>query len=171
MPTLDDILVPLGQHRADTQATLESLASCRQRVDDSAKRLEGPQAACEYLDFFSGFFTEAAAILDRLLVELPQGVQRAHVEALRQIASNAAIEQRRSVKFRDKWVNRPLPYEDVRPLLNQILDDVRDRLTACRELNATADQLMTVGGLAAPATGEDGRALDRRELFTKWFGR
>lgn len=167
----DDIKVRLHQMRADTQATLESLASCRRRVDESAKRLESPQAAYEHIDFFSGFFTEAAAILDRLLVELPQGAQHVHVEALRHIAGNAAVEQRRSGKFRDKWINRPLPYEDVRPLLNQISNDARERLAAYRELNAVADELTAMGGLGAEPAETDGRALDRRELFTKWFGR
>jgi hypothetical protein len=171
MQTLDDLLLDLGRRRVETQATLESLASCRQRVDESAKRLESPQAVYEYIDFFSGFFTEAASILDRLVAELPQGAQRPHVEALRQIASNAAVEQRRPLQFRDKWINRPLPHEDVRPLLNQISNDSRDGLTAFRQLNAAADALMTIAGLAPRPAADEGRALDRRELFTKWFGR
>jgi hypothetical protein len=38
-------------------------------------------------------------------------------------------------------------------------------------LNAAADELVTIGGLTAQPAADESRALDRRELFTKWFGR
>lgn len=167
----------LSQWRADTLETLDALSVCRQRVEESAKRLESPQAVVEYIDFFSGFLTEAAGILERVASDLPQGLQRTHVDALRQLASNAAVEQRRILKFRDKWINRPLPYEDVRPLLNQIASATRDRLADYRQLNDAAARLEQIAGPEptppgdAGDAGDDRRALDRRALFTKWFGR
>ena len=72
-----------------------------------------PDAALEYIDFFTDVFSRAAADLERVVAEVPQGVQRAHVDMLRQIASNAAAEQRRCLLFRDKWISRPLPYEQI----------------------------------------------------------
>jgi hypothetical protein len=167
---LEDLLSRAGEARARAQSTIDALAACRQRVDERERRLESPQAARELVDFFAGFFAEAVAILDRVIAELAEAAQPAHVEALRQIASNAAAEQRRNLKFRDKWINRPLPYEDVRPLLNELSNAVRDGLAAGRDLHALADDLAALLPPPGPAT-PDGRPLDRRALFTKWFGR
>lgn len=171
MQTLDDVLLILGRLRGDTGETIDALAALRAQVEESSRRLESPQAALEFIDFFSGFFTEAVSALACVHDELPQGVQRAHLDALRQIASNAAVEQRRGLTFRDKTINRPLPYEDVRPLLNRISIAVRDRLASYRDLNALADELAAIGGIGTQPADEDGRTLDRRALFTKWFGR
>jgi hypothetical protein len=169
--SLDEIALHLSQWRADTLETIDALSVCRERVEESAKRLESPQAVFEYIDFFSGFLTEAAGIFARVASDLQQELQRTHVDALRQLASNAAVEQRRILKFRDKWINRPLPYEDVRPLLNQISCATRDRLAAYRPLNDTAARLAQIAGLKPATPDDDGRTLDRRALFTKWFGR
>jgi hypothetical protein len=166
----EDLLVRAGDARARTQAAIDALAAGRQRVEEHAKRLESPQAAHELIDFFTGFFSEALAILDRLAGELADGREAAQVEALRQVASNAAAEQRRSLRFRDKWINRPLPYEDVRPLLNELSMAVRDGLASCRDLNGLADEIAALLP-PGPSAASDGRSLDRRELFTKFFGR
>jgi hypothetical protein len=174
--SLDEIVMRLSQWRADTLETIDALSVCRHRVEESAKRLESPQAVFEYIDFFSVFLIEAAGILERAASDLPKG-QRTHVDALRQLASNAALEQRRILKFRDKWINRPLPYEDVRPLLNRISGVTRDQLAAYRPLNDAAARLGQIAGLEPTPPGDAGdaggdrRALDRRALFTKWFGR
>ena len=171
METVDQVLVHLGRSRDETQAALDALAALRARAEESAARLESPNAVLEFIDFFTGFFTEAAATFHRVAGELVTGPSRAHVDALRQIASNAAAEQRRVLRFRDKWINRPLPYEDVRPLLTDISNQARDRLAACRDLGAAADLLDRLAAADAPAPADEGRALGRRELFTKWFGR
>jgi hypothetical protein len=160
----------LERSRDDTRATLQTLAALRARVEAVSARLESPAAVLEFIDFFSGFFVEAAATFDRLIAELELNPERRHAEALRQLASNAAVEQRRGLKFRDKWINRPLPYEDVRPLLSEISNHTGQQLTAYRDLNLAAAELDEVAGPAVPAADE-GRPLDRRQLFTKWFGR
>ena len=68
-----------------------------------------------------------------------QGVRDAHTSTrLRQIASNSAAEQRRCLMFRDKWINKPLPHERMRPLLNDISVTTRDQLTAFRDLTNAA---------------------------------
>ena len=86
-------------------------------------------------------------------------------------ASNAAVEQRRCLQFRDKWINRPLPYEDVRPLLTEIVNAAANRLTGYHELTPIANELDALARLIQPPQAQDGRPLDRRQLFTKWFGR
>jgi hypothetical protein len=167
--SLDDIVEQLQRSRSDTLETIELLRSSRQQIEEHAKQLEGPAAALEYIDFFLDFFTGAAGDLDRMSAELPGGLTRAHLDLLRQIASNASIEQRRCLMFRDKWINKPLPDERMRPLLNQLSTDSRDQLAAYRNLGNAA---VTLEALAGPEHGSgDDRKLDRRALFTRWFGR
>ena len=76
----------------------------------------------------------------------------------------------RCLQFRDKWINRPLPYEDVRPLLTEIVNATANRLATYRGLTPIADELDVLVRLIHPAP-EEHRPLDRRQLFTKWFGR
>lgn len=169
--TIDDVIEQLARARGEVSESIEVLRASRSRVETDAPKLESPRAVMEYLDFFIGFFLSAAADLDHVIAELPHAPSRAGVDSLRQIASNSAAEQRRCLMFRDKWINKPLPYEDMRPLLNQISVDSRDQLTAFRNLNIAADHLdKLVSPPPPPAAPPDGK-LDRRALFTRWFGR
>ena len=111
---VDDILAHLRAWNANTLETIESLRVARQGVEEHAGQFESPDAVLEYIVFFVDVFSRAAADLERVVAEVPQGVLRAHVDMLRQIASNAAAEQRRCLLFRDKWISRPLPYEQIR---------------------------------------------------------
>ena len=166
-----DIQVLLEQRQGEAQAAVESLATLRQRTEESSKRLESPQGILQFIDFFSMFFADAAAVFERIKAEVAQAPQAAHAEALRQVASNAALEQRRCLQFRDKWINRPLPYEDVRPMLTEIVNAAANRLTGYHELTPIANELDALARLIQPQQAPDGRPLDRRQLFTKWFGR
>jgi len=166
---LDDIVEQLQRSRSDTLETMEVLRSSRRQIEEHAKQLEGPSAALEYVDFFLEFFTGAAASLERMSAELPRGLTSAHLDLLRQIASNASIEQRRCLMFRDKWINKPLPDERMRPLLNQLSTDSRDQLADYRTLSNAAASLQALAG--PDETSTDDRKLDRRALFTRWFGR
>src|SRR6185436_2455376 len=94
----------------------------------------------QFIDFFATFFADAVAVFERVRAELQQPPQGVHAEALRQVASNAALEQRRCLQFRDKWINRPLPYEDVRPLLTEIVNLATNGLAAFRDLTPIADE-------------------------------
>ena len=167
---VDDILEHLRAWVAGTRDTIESLRAARQGVEEHAGQFESPDAVLEYIAFFEEAFSRSAADLERVVAEVPQGVHRAHVDTLRQIASNASAEQRRCLLFRDKWISRPLPYEQIRPLLNQIAADTREQLGDYGELRQAAARLEE---LAGPEAGprDEGRTLDRRALFTRWFGR
>jgi hypothetical protein len=168
--SLEEVLEHFSQLQTTTTDGIDALRALRDRVAENEKKLESPKAVYEYIDFFTGFFSQASGEVDRIGREVPSAADRAHLEALRQLASNAAVEQRRSLQFRDKWINRPLPYEDVRPLLTEIANVTRDLINRYRDLTTEAGQLET---LVAPPPEQpaDGKPLDRRELFTKWFGR
>ena len=155
--------------RSDALATLELLHGYRQQVDEDASALENPKAVIEYIDFFSDLVNRAADECQRMAAELSEGVTHALVDALRQLASNSAAEQRRCLSFRDKWINKPLRDERMRPLLNEISVTTRDQLTAFRDLNEVATRLEELMKPAAPPAPEDKKAFDRRALFTRLF--
>jgi len=157
-----DIQVALEQWQGEAQAAADSFATLRQRTEESSQRLESPQGILQFIDFFSMFFADAAAVFERIKAEVAQAPQPVHAEALRQVTSNAALEQRRCLQFRDKWINRPL--------LTEIVNAAANRLTGYHELTPIANELDSLARLIQPQA-QDGRPLDRRQLFTKWFGR
>ena len=169
MSELDDILEHLRRTRSESLETIDLLRASRLKAEEQAPQLESPKAVLEYIDVFMKMFDEGAAELERVIEELPEGLKREHLDALRQVASNGAVEQRRCLMFRDKWINRPLPYEQVRGLLNQISVDSRDQLTSYRSLSHAADRLEKMAG--ADPKPPDSDKLDRRALFTRWFGK
>jgi hypothetical protein len=169
MTELDDILEHLRRIRSESLETADVLRTAKQQAEEQSKKLESPKAVFEYVDFFAGMFTSGAEDLGRIIDEIPSGIQPGHLDTLRQLASNASVEQRRCLMFRDKWINRPLPYEEVRGLLNQISVDSRDQLTAYKSLANAVEGLQEMNG--AEPQGTEGAKLDRRALFTRWFGK
>ena len=73
---------------SDTLETIELLRASRQQIEDQSALLESPKAILEYIDFFVDLLTRAAIDLERIAAELPGGPSRAHLDALRQMASN-----------------------------------------------------------------------------------
>ena len=169
-PTVDSVVEQLGQRRADALNTLEMLRGHRARVVEQTGQFENPKIVLEYVDFFVGAIEEVVAAIDRVSDELRQRVQRAHIDLLRQIASNCRVEQRRCLIFRDKCINRPLPNEQMRPLLNDISVTTRDQLTAFYDFNNAAAKLEQIINTIEPEPEPDPRkTLGRRQLFTRLF--
>jgi hypothetical protein len=165
MMTIEALMEELRVRHEGAARTAATLRDLKAQVEDSATQLENPNAAREYIDFFADFFGRAAAELEQIAGQLADGIQPAHVDALRQIANNSAAEQRRAGIFRDKWINRPLPYETVRPMLNAISNASRDEIAALRTL---ADAAAAI----EPSVGQpqsDSGTLGRRQLFTRLF--
>lgn len=167
-PTVNEVIEQLAQRRTDAQNTLELLRAQRDRVEAEQAFLENPQVVREYLDFFLGAIAEVVAEIERISAELPEGVRRAHIDVLRQIASNCRVEQRRCLVFRDKCINRPLSHEKMRPLLNDISVTTRDQLTAFFDLGNAASRLELAVNTAEP-TPDPRLTLNRRALFTRFF--
>ena len=166
--TPDRAIEQLGRWRTDARSTLDVLAGYRTQIDGHAQALENPQAVLAYLDAFADIIGRASSDCERLGAELVQGVGRAHVETLRAMAAAGAAEQPRCLVFRDKWINKPLRQEGMRPLLNDISVTTRDQLTAFRELDAVAAMLDDLIGPEAPPQDEK-KGFDRRALFTRLF--
>jgi hypothetical protein len=163
---VDEIISRLTGEQARASGAIESLRASREQVAAGERKLEGPNAAFEYIDFFLGFFHHGSEELGRVAASLATGLHRPDLEAIRQLASNSAAEQRRLVQFRDKWVNKPLPYEEMRALLTSISDVARQQLEAFRGLT----EVVTV---LEPALVEreqqENKSFDRRALFQRLF--
>jgi hypothetical protein len=167
--SIEEIVGHLQLWRTDTIAAVDALAAARSAAAESSRQLESPQAVFEHVDVFSELFARTASELERLTEQLPKRLEREHADALAQIASNAAAEERRCLAFRDKWINRPLPYEQVRPLLNRISSEVSGQLADFRELRHLAARLRALAEAGAPPRTASG--VGRRELFNRLLGR
>lgn len=168
----DHLRTHLAQWRADTAATRARLEELRQQIDAGSRQLENPRAAYEYIDFFGTVLDRAREDLDAVLHAMPDALGPGHADLLRQIAATAAAEQRRTVMFRDKWVNKPLPYEQMRPVLTQLASEVRDQLADYKDLVLAAAKLTELLPPPAPLEPDpppasEERGFDRRALFTK----
>jgi hypothetical protein len=164
--TIEALMEELRGRHEGAQRAAVALRELRGQVEAGAQQLEGPNAARDYIDFFVDLFDRAAQEIEQIAREIADGVQPAHVDALRQIANNSAAEQRRAGMFRDKWVNKPLPYETMRPLLTAISNTTRDEIAALRALVETAAALQPSLGKTEES---DSKGLDRRQLFTRLF--
>jgi len=167
LPTIEDLIEQLQRIQAGATAAIESLESDRLEIESNTSKLEGPVAALEYVDFFAGFFTHVSRECARIAEELSSGVRKGSVDVLRQLARNSAGEQRRCLQYRDKWINKPLAYEAMRPLLNSISLVTRDQLVAFRTLGDIATELDKSAGFQEPR--DEGKTLDRRALLTRLF--
>jgi hypothetical protein len=166
--SLDQVLDRLRACRAGTLASVQALTALGVEAAAQEKHLESPAGVREYLAYFLDLFGRIVVDLDRVVAEMARAPKRRHVEEIRQIASNAGADSRRCLQFRDKWINRPLPYEQVRPMLSAISNTSRDQLAAYRELFALADRLHVIAGLDQP---DRNRAIGRRALFERLIGR
>jgi len=164
-PTPHDVVEQLAARKADAVTTIETLRAHRAKVVEESAKFESPQAVLEYVDFFLPAFEEVVAACDTLSGEIVVKVQRAHIDLLRQIAANCRVEQRRCLVFRDKCINRPLPHETMRPLLNDISVTTRDQLTAFYDLNNAAAKLERIINTMEPEP-EPKRVMGRRQLFS-----
>jgi hypothetical protein len=168
---VDQVIQQVSARRADALTTLELLRGHAQQLDEQASQLENPAAIKEYVQFFVSFITRAADDCAAIAAELTtEGARSEQVATLRRIAATGMSEQRRCLLFRDKWINKPLPHEKMRPLLNDISVTTRDQLTAFRDLDAAADRLEKVLTPATPPPPPD-RTLNRRALFTRFIKR
>ena len=165
--TLDQVREHLRRWRTDVLEAVDLLHAHRAHVDAAYARLENPKAVVEYLDAFLEMFTRIGAALAEIDAALAGGPSPDSAAALRRIASDASVEQRKCVAFRDKCINRPLPYEDVRPMLNQISIDTRDQLLELQDLALAAARVDALHGIQPEPPAKD--RFDRRSLFTRFF--
>jgi hypothetical protein len=162
---MSEVADDLRRWSADAVRAAEALRSFRQRVEEQGDRLESPRAALEFIDFFTRFFTRFAAEFDRVIAGVETGIRPAEADAIRRLALASEAEARQCMLFSDKWISKPLPYEDMRPLLAAIHREVRDRLVDFRALADFAARLETMA-----ATDPSTTRYDRRAFWSRLAG-
>jgi len=164
--TLDQLIEQVSARRSDAVSTLELLEGYTQEIEANVPALENPQAIRDYLSFFTTMIGAAVADCQRIAAELTtEGGREEQVTTLRRLTEESAAEQRRCLTFRDKWINKPLPQERMRPLLNNISVTTRDQLTAFRDLGNIATRLEDLIRATTPPQEPEKRRYDRRALF------
>jgi hypothetical protein len=169
--TLEGIREQIGLLCVETAETIALLRAEREQVEGRSNLFESPKAAYEYLDFFIDLFGRIATELDRVRTELAEGVGTSHAAVIRQIANDVWIDEQRCIEFRDKWINKPLPHEEVRSLLNQISIETRDQLLDYQTLDTLADRLSLLCAPDSAASKKAQTSFNRRMLFTRLFRR
>jgi hypothetical protein len=72
--------VHLERWRDHAQAAVDTFAALRQKTEESSRRLESPPGVLQFIDFFSTFFVDAAAVFERVRAELEQAPLGVHAE-------------------------------------------------------------------------------------------
>ncbi len=161
VPLPPELLDHLQARRDEVSTALDSLRACRQRVSEASDRLESARATDDYLDAFIGLLARAENGLDTAIGDADRVRARVTADGLRRLAAGARAEERRCREFSDRWVQKPLPHEEVRPLLTQMVSIVRHQLGRLASLEDLAARIEA----AAPQV--EGR-FDRRALFERF---
>lgn len=155
------LLDQLRARRFEAQNALESLGVCRQRVDEHFAKLESAKAAAEYLDTFLDLLTRAVHGLDAIIDGGEPARPRTAADTLRRLAADAERLEPTCREFSDRWVQKPLPFEEVRPLLTQMVSVARHQLSRLRALEDVAARI------SASAPPPEASRFDRRGLFSR----
>lgn len=158
----EDILERLRLLRRDTRQAVESLTVLAERLEEIKSQLESPDAVLEYVDLSIHLIGLQADAFDRLVAEASPDMSPPLAARLRRFAASCEPEERRCREFNDRWVQKPLPSEEVRPLLERVVTEVRAQIARLRGLEGLA----TLAEASAVPTGDAGR-YDRRALFTR----
>jgi hypothetical protein len=128
----------------EARETVELLRAERSRIETGPALPAIAAADCEYLDFFIGLFEDAAGALESIGAEIASGRVTGQADRLREIVQRASDGRRRCLEFFDS-----------------ISLDIRNQLVKLQDLADLAKQIDP-----APAP-----AIDRRQLFTRFFRR
>jgi hypothetical protein len=57
---------------------------------------------------------------------MPDGLVEAHIETVKQLYESAKLEEDYAIRFKNDWVHKTLPHEEMRPLPDDIYGDTRN---------------------------------------------
>jgi hypothetical protein len=158
-----ELLEQLGARRNEISSAVDALRLCEERVRDNSGLLESPRAAAQYLTTFINLLTAVVDGVNGVVIGGEAASPRVVADTLRRLAARAEAEETRCREFSDKWVQKPLPFETVRPLLTQMVSIVRHQLGRVRALEDVANRIES----SAPPDPDAGR-FDRRTLFSRF---
>lgn len=149
---LDDIIQHLRDWERATKETIVLLQEYRVTANNKAELLENSTEIISYLSFFISLFSRYLSDLQRLLQEVPLGITEAHVEVVNQLYRSSKNEDSITVNFKNDWVYKSLPHEEMRALLDSIYAETRNLLIDYRDLSNIVPRLKTFIGVRSRPT-------------------
>lgn len=141
--TLEDITQHPRDWEKSTRETIMLLEKYRNSAEEKSGLLENPREVISYLNFFIDLFSRYLGDLQRLVREIPFGVTKAHIEIVNQLYHSSKIEDKTTVHFKNDWVYKSLPHEEMRSLLDAIYAETRNMLIDYRDLSNLVLRLKT----------------------------
>ncbi len=140
---LEDIAAHLRDWHDSTARAIEFLERQIPVSEERAKLLVNPAEVTRYVAYFIDLFKRYLADLERLVKEIPTGVQEKHVEVVSQLFNSSQAEEHYCVRFKNDFVYKPLPNEEMRPFLDDIYVETRDQLIDYKDLSNLVSRLRT----------------------------
>ena len=99
-----------------------------------------------YITYFIDRFKRYQSDLERLANEIPTGVQEKHIAIVSQLFQSSEAATRRCEQFRNDFVYKSLPHEEMRPFLDKIYGETGDQLDDYQDLSNLVPRLRTFVG-------------------------
>lgn len=141
--SLEDVHAHLRDWLANTDKTIDVLRGYREKVENESNLLKNPREVISFIDHFVDLFTRYRNDLERLMTETKNEVTASHIEIVNQLYKSSMLEEQSTIRFRDDWVYKTLPHEEMRPLLDGIYGNTRDMLIDYRDLSNLTPRLKT----------------------------
>jgi hypothetical protein len=171
--SMNDILSHLRDWRQMTTDTVATLQKLRDSVRQNPQIFEEPKEVEAYLNYFCDLFNRYAFDFGRLVMELPGGVQEAHVEIVRQLYESSRFEENHCVEFKREFITHALKNEQARPALDTIYAETRDTVIDYKDLSNLVPRLRTFVGsrpsepILQVKPGAWGISLDLRQVWAR----
>jgi hypothetical protein len=140
---LEDIQADFNGWLTNTTKTIQSLQNYRKEAKSSSALLENPTEIISFIEYFIDLFSRYENDIKRLNSEIKKEVTPSHIEIISQLYKSSKIEEQSTINFKNDWVYKALPHEEMRTLLDNIYGDVRDMLIDYKDLSNLIPRLKT----------------------------
>jgi hypothetical protein len=130
-----------------TTDTIQRLEELRKKTIANSDRLEDPSSVINYIGFWVTLFQSFVYDLKRVLNEMPNGVEKKHIEIIRQIYKRSCHEEKDSYRgFKEDHIEKDLKDESLRPLLDEVCSVSGNLLGHNINLGSISKRLVTFIG-------------------------
>lgn len=146
---LEDILQHLRDWCRHIDSSVEILEHEVRKIEKQSTSFESPEEAIAFAKYFVDLFRRYRGDLNRLIIELPNGISPAHIEIVEQLYKSSRSEDQLTVEFKHEWISRPLPQEEARSVLDTLYSSARGLLLSLKDLSNLLPRLRTFVGVPA----------------------
>jgi len=122
---LKDILYNFEKRISFSLKTISNLQKYEIQVKNNDKLIENSNCVLDFIGHFIDVFSRYNNDIRTLIHELPNGMRESHIEILNQLYESSISEEKYTISFKGDWVHKPLPHEEMRPLLDRIYSETR----------------------------------------------